>query len=397
VIKIKAPELASSRQKANPYLLYARLRAESPLYCTRITGQMTWLVTRYDDVLTLLTDKRFANDWTPRAPWFLRTRLVKPVTRTMLNLDAPDHTRLRTLVHKAFTPRLVERLRDRIQSVCDGLLDAAALKGEAELVHEYALPLPLTVIAELLGIPPEDTFRFHSMLRAVVGSSSSVGDTLRALPNIWMIVRYIRKLLMQRRAHPRDDLVTALVQAEESGDKLGEDELVAMVILLLLAGYETTVNLIGSGTLALIQHPGQRDIFQRNSALAGSAVEELLRYTSPLDFSSPRLTREEVTFGNVTIPPDKLVVAMIGSANHDESQFPDPETLDITREPNKHLAFGQGAHFCLGAPLARLEAQIALTTLFRRLPSLRLAQPPESLRWRKGLIFRGLEALPVLF
>jgi cytochrome P450 PksS len=358
---------------------------------------MTWLVTRYDDVLTVLTDKRFANEWTPRAPWFLRTGFVKPVTRTMLNLDAPDHTRLRTLVHKAFTPRLVEQLRSRIQSVCDGLLEAAAAKERMELVHEYALPLPLTIIAELLGIPPADTFRFHSMLRAVVGSSSSVGDTLRALPSIWMIVRYIHKLLALRRAQPRDDLVTALVQAEESGDKLSEDELVAMVILLLLAGYETTVNLIGSGALALIQHPGQRDVFQRNPALAGPAVEELLRYTSPLDFSSPRLTREDVTFGNFTIPRDKLVVAMIGSANHDESQFPNPETLDITREPNKHLAFGQGAHFCLGAPLARLEAQIALTTLFRRFSSLRLAQPPESLHWRKGLIFRGLEALPVVF
>ncbi len=280
--------------------------------------------------------------------------------------------------------------------MCDDLLNAASPLGRMDLVRGYALPLPLTIIAELLGIPAQDRLRLHSWSRSGVAASSSI-DFLRALPTMWLVIRYFRKLFAQRRAHPRDDLVTALVQVEEAGNKLSEDELLAMVLLLLIAGYETTVNLIASGTLALLQHPEQRDWLQQNPALAESAIEELLRYTSPGDIATIRLAREEVTIGSVTIPRGELVLAALGSANHDESQFPDPETLDITREPNKHLAFGQGVHFCLGAPLARLEGQIAITTLFRRFPNLRLAEAPESLRWRKALFFRGLEELAVAF
>ncbi len=394
--KIKPPDLASPQFKANPYPFYARLRAEAPVY--RITlpiFQRAWLVTRYDDVLTALKDERFSKDWSAKMPWLLRVSL-RPLTRSMLNLDPPDHTRLRALAHKAFTPRLVERLRERIQSVCDDLLNAVPPNGQTELVREYALPLPITIIAELLGIPAQDRLRFHSWSRSMIAASSGM-DVLRALPKVWLFIRYLRKLFAQRRVRPRDDLVTALVQAEEAGDTLSEDELLAMVVLLLIAGYETTANLIASGTLALIQHPQQRDRLQDNPALAESAIEELLRYTSPGDIATARLAREEVTIGSVTIPRGDLVLAVLGSANHDESQFPDPDTLDITREPNKHLAFGQGVHYCLGAPLARLEGRIALTTLFRRFPNLRLAERPESLRWRKGLFFRGLEGLPVAF
>ncbi len=395
--KIESPDLGSPRFKANPYPFYARLRAEAPVYRTKVGFRLTgWLVSRYDDVLMVLKDDRFANNWSPKMPWFFRSGFASALTRHMLTQDAPDHTRLRTLVHKAFTPRLVEGLRERIQTVCDDLLKVVARSGRMELVREYALPLPLTIIADLLGIPGEDRLRFHSWTRSTVAASTNI-DLLRALPNIWLLMRYLRKLFAERRAHPRDDLVTALVQAEEAGDRLSEDELLGMVILLLLAGYETTVNLIAAGTLALIQHPQQRDRLQQNPALAASAIEELLRYTSPLDIASIRAAREEVTIGSATIPRGGLVLAVLGSANHDESQFPDPETLDITREPNRHLAFGLGAHFCLGAPLARLEGQIAITTLLRRFPNLRLAKAPESLRWRKGLIFRGLEELPVAF
>ena len=393
--QIKAPDLASPQFKANPYPFYARLRAEAPVYRTRLATRQVWLVTRYDHVLMVLKDERFAKDWSARMPWVLRFA-SGPLTRSMLNLDPPDHTRLRTLVHKAFTPRLIERLHERIQSVCDDLLNAMAPNGRMELVRGYALPLPLTIIAELLGIPAQDRLRLHFWARRGVAASTGI-DFLRALPTTWLSIRYVRKLIAQRRAHPHDDLVTALVQAEEAGDKLSEDELLAMVVLLLIAGYETTVNLIASGTLALIQHPEQRDRLLQNPALAESAIEELLRYTSPGDIATIRMAREEVTIGSVSIPRGELVLAVLGSANHDESQFPDPETLDITREPNKHLAFGQGVHFCLGAPLARLEGQIALTTLFRRFPNLRLAEAPESLRWRKGLFFRGLEQLPVAF
>ncbi len=393
--RIPTPDLASPQFKANPYPFYARLRTEAPVYPTRALSRQVWLVTRYDDVLQVLKDERFANDWSPRMPWVL-LRFAKPLTRGMLNRDAPDHTRLRTLVNKAFTPRLVEQLRSQIQTVCEDLLEATASSGRLELVHDYALPLPLTIIAELLGVPPQDRLRFHSWSRSMVGVSTTI-DVAHALPNVWRMMRHLRKLFAQRRVDPRDDLVTALVQAEEAGDRLSEDELMAMVILLLLAGYETTVNLIASGTLALIQHPEQRERLRQNPALAESAVEELLRYTSPLEVASARLVREEVTIATATLPRGEVVLAVLGSANHDESRFPNPEILDLAREPNKHLAFGLGAHFCLGAPLARLEGQIAIATLFCRFPELRLADSPESPCWRRSLILRGLERLPLAF
>lgn len=390
---IQVPDLASPDFKANPYPFYARLRAEAPVFPTKVLGRQAWLVTRYDDVLQVLKDDRFANDWSPKMPWLL-LRFARPMTRGMLNQDPPDHTRLRTLVSKAFTPRLVEHLREQIQSITEKLLNPAASNGRMELVRDFALPLPLRIISDLLGIPEADSLRFHRLSRTMLAVSSTFG-LVRALPDSWLFMRHLHKIFAERRARPSDDLVTALVQAEEAGDRLNEDELVAMTMLLLVAGYETTVNLIASGTLALIQHPAQRHRFLQSPALAESAVEELLRFTSPLEIASFRLVREEVTLASVTLPPGELVSAVIGSANHDESQFPDPDDLDIARAPNRHLAFGMGAHFCLGAPLARLEGQIALTTLFRRFPKLRLAEPPDSLRWRPSLLLRALEELPL--
>ncbi len=390
--QIKIADLARPKFKANPYPFYARLRAEAPVCRTKLLGQPTWLVTRYSDVLSALKDERLLKDWPPTTKWI--HRLSGPTTRNMLNQDGPDHTRLRTLVHKAFTPHLIERLRQRIQNVCDELLNELTTNGRMELMRGYALPLPLTVISELLGIPAEDRNRLHSLSRSSLSASNLIG-VLRSLPDQRLLIRRIRKLIAQRRRDPRDDLITALVQAEEAGDKLNEQELVAAIALLLIAGYETTVNLIGSGALALIQSSQQREHFQQNPALTGSAIEELLRYASPLDMASQRFASEDMTIGSVAISQGDVVVAVVGSANHDESQFPDPETFDISREPNKHLAFGMGVHFCIGAPLARLEGQIALTTLFRRFPNLRLTQDAESLRWRKSLIVRGLEELPV--
>ena len=394
--QIKAPDFADPRFKANPYPFYARLRADAPVYRTKLAFWLppVWLVFRYADVLMVLKDERFTKDIAARLPWLARS--IGPIYRNLLNQDPPDHTRLRTLVSKAFTPRVVERLRDRIQRVCDDLLDAAATTGRIELVRGFALPLPLTVIADLLGIPPEDRRRFASWPTALGASSSGAPlDMLRVLPYTWLFVRYFRTLVAQRRRQPHDDLVTALVRAEESGDKLSEDEVIAMIYLLLVAGYETTVGLIAGGALALIQHPEQRKQLQQNPALTNLAIEELLRYTSPADFASPRLALEDVTIGSVTIPRGGIVFAVLGSANRDESEFLDPETLDITREPNRHLALGMGTHFCLGAPLARLEGEIALTTLLCRFPDLRLAEAPESLRWRRGLAIRGLKQLPI--
>ncbi len=387
---LKVSDLATPQFKANPYPFYARLRAEAPICRTKLFGQPTWLVTRYDDVVSMLKDERLLKEWRPATKWLFR--FAGSITRHMLNRDPPDHTRLRTLVQKAFTPKLIEHLRERIQNVCDELLNHLESNGRMDLMSAYALPVPLTIIAELLGIPPDDRLRFHSFSRSTISASTLVG-ALRSVPDQRTLSRNLRKLIAERRREPCDDLITALVQAEEAGDKLNEDEVVAMIALLMLAGYETTVNLIGSGALALIQNPEQREALQENS---DSAIEELLRYTSPLDVASQRFASEDLTIRSVNIKQGHLVVAMIGSANHDESQFSDPDVLDLTRQPNKHVAFGQGTHFCLGAPLARMEGQIALTTLFRRFPELHLAQPAESLRWRKSLIVRGLEELPVV-
>ncbi|MEK6334082.1 MAG: cytochrome P450 [Acidobacteriota bacterium] len=391
--KLKPPDLASPQFKANPYPFYARLRAEAPVYRAKLFGRQVWLVSRYDDVVAMLRDERLLKDWRPATKWLFR--FTGPITRHMLNRDPPDHTRLRALVQKAFTPKLIEHMRERIQNICDELLEDLETNGRMDLMNGYALPVPLTIIAELLGIPPGDRLRLHAFSRSTISASTLLG-VLRSVPDQRFLTRQLRKLVEQRRREPRDDLITALVQAEEAGDKLSRDEVVAMIALLLIAGYETTVNLIGSGALALIQNPGQREVFQRDPAVVDSGIEELLRYTSPLDVASQRFTREDMTINSVKISQGELIVAMIGSANHDEAQFRNPEVLDLTRQPNKHVAFGQGAHFCLGAPLARMEGQIALTTLFRRFPDLRIAVKPEDLRWRRSLIVRGLEELPVV-
>ena len=355
-----------------------------------------WLVTRYDDAVTVLRDPRISKNISSKMAFVLR--FAGPLADHMLNRDPPDHTRLRTLVSQAFTPRRIEQLRGRIQGVCDELLDRAR-PVDFDLVRDYALPIPLTVISELLGIPHQDRQRFHRLVRGgiAIGAPTRVMDVPIALPYVWLLMRYFRKLFAERRARPRDDLITAMVQAEDAGDRLSEGELMGMSILLLFAGYDTTVNLIASGALALLEHPRQRARFVEDATLAEPAIEELLRYTSPVEMTPPRLALEDVTIGSVTIRRGEMVSAVLGSANRDASQFRDPDTLDLARDPNRHLSLGQGIHFCLGAPLARMEGQIALTRLFRRFPTLRLAQPAEALRWRKLLPLRGLEALPVAF
>jgi cytochrome P450 len=394
--------LASREFKANPYPYYARLRAEAPVCrVTLPSRERVWLVTRYDDAALILKDERFIKNaltaLTPAEaaaqPWF--RKMFRTLKRNMLELDPPDHTRLRALVHKAFTPRLVEQMRQRVEALTDELLDTVRERKQFDLIHDYALPLPTTIIAEMLGVPPEDRHQFHRWSKAVMAAASSSWRMLQAVPSVWAFMRYIRKIIEKRRADPQDDLVSALARAEECGDTLSEDELMAMIFLLLVAGHETTVNLIGNGALALLQHPEQMDMLQREPALIKSAIEELLRFTSPVEMATERYTCAEVKLAGVTIPRGAMAFAVLASANRDERQFAEPDVLDIAREPNKHLAFGLGAHFCLGAALARLEGQIAINTLLRRIPELSLAVMPQALRWRRGLLLRGLEALPV--
>ena len=396
--------IAAAAFKADPYPFYARLRAEAPVFSVALPdGRTAWLVTRYDDVAAVLKDERFTKDklaaWTQglmrERVW--APRFFQPLVRNMLDRDPPGHTRLRGLVQKAFTPGLVEAMRGRVQSLAGELLDKVQRNKRTDLIRDFALPLPSTIIAEMLGVPAADRHKFHRWSSAMLASNSTRRGRLRVIPTVWFFMRYIRALIRARRAAPRDDLVSALVRAEEAGEQLDEDELLAMIFLLLVAGHETTVNLIGNGTLALLEHPDQLARLRDAPALTRTAVEELLRYASPVETATERYALEDVMVAGTTIPRGSLVLAVIASANRDERHFPNADKLDVGREPNKHLAFGQGIHFCLGAPLARLEGQIAIRTLLRRLPDLRLAVPPEKLRWRRGLIVRGLEAFPVAF
>jgi cytochrome P450 len=397
-------KIASPTFKANPQPVYRRLRAEAPVCRVPISSnQFAWLVTRYDDVAAVLKDSRFIKErWrafsaaqAERQPWV--PKAFKPLERNMLDVDPPDHTRLRALVHKAFTPRLIDNLRGRIESLTNELLSAAEHNGRMDLIRDYALPLPTTIIAEMLGIPARDRHRFHRWSSKLLSATPTAWGMMRAIPSVMSFLRYIRKLIKSRRERPGDDLSSALVQARESGDQFSEDELLSMIFLLLIAGHETTVNLIGNGTLSLLEHPKSMDRLRNDPALIQPAVEELLRYNGPIATATERFTSEDVTLCDVTIPRGELVFAVLASANRDDRQFANPDDLDLTREPNRHLAFGMGIHYCLGAPLARLEGQIAINTLLRRLPDLELGIVPDRLRWRPGLVLHGLEKLPVVF
>lgn len=392
-------DITNAEFKAFAYPFYAGLRAESPIYRARVGAMGAWLVTRYDDVLSVLKDPRFVKEQRKVAGASQRLwmpKFVQVLETNMLDQDDPNHARLRGLVHKAFTPRRIEELQPRIQAIADQLLDAQRGNTRMDLIESFALPLPLTVIAELLGVPIADRRHFQRWSHTFL-LPPTLPNLLRALPAIWQFIRYLRRQLDQRRTQPRDDLLTALVEAEEGGDRLSQDEQVAMVILLLIAGHETTVNLIASGTLALLQHPDQLDLLRERPELIKSAIEELLRFANPVETATERFAGEDLILIGQQIRRGDLVLAVLASANRDERHFAQPDLLDITREKNRHLAFGYGIHFCLGAPLARMEGQIAIGTLLRRLPHLRLAVPAETLCWRPTPVVRGLESLPVTF
>ena len=398
-------DVTSPKFKANPFPFYAQLRAEAPVFPVTVsmpTRQRAWLVTRYSDVLDVLKDARFAkNPYNAMSPEQLKKRpwvpsMFKPLEQNMLDLDGPDHSRLRALVHKAFTQRLIEQMRDQIQVLTNELLDAAEPKGGMDLIADFALPLPLTMIGRILGVPAEDNHMFHRWTKTLVSAETNKYYFV-VIPILIRFMGYLKKLIKERRAHPKDDLVTALVQAKDGSDQLSGDEVLAMIFLLLVAGHETTVNLIGSGSLALLEHPDQLEKLRSEPAVIKPAIEELLRFVCPVEMATERYAREDITIAGTTIPRGELVLAVIGSANRDANYFDNPDSLDVTRENNKHLAFGQGVHYCLGAPLARLEGQIAISTLVRRMPNLRLSIAPDQLRWRGGIVLRGLEALPVSF
>jgi cytochrome P450 len=382
---------------ADPYPTYHRLRAEDPVHQSPLGF---WVLTRYDDVVAVLRDARCAKEPMIAA---VAARLGIPpgtIGLSMLDRDPPDHTRLRGLASKAFTPRVVEALRPRIQQIVDGLLERIEPQGRMDLIEEFAYPLPVIVICEMLGVPVADHERFkgwsldlaRGLDSVMLGPDSEVAQ--RSGKARHALAGYFRELIAERRASPRSDLLSALIAAEEAGDRLSENELLATCILLLVAGHETTVNLIGNGTMALLRHPDQLRRLREDPGLIASAVEELLRYDGPVQRTA-RTPTADVTVGGRTIGKGEMVMPFIGAADRDPAQFPHPDRLDITRADNRHIAFGLGIHFCLGAPLARVEGQIAIGTLVRTLPKLALAtDAPE---YRQSLTLRGLQVLPLTF
>lgn len=388
--------------KANPYPFYDMLRANAPLF--HWDQWNMWFVTDYAVSTALLKDNRLGHEllsvmtreelgWTE--PPASQVPLVEMQTGWMLFRDPPTHTRLRMLVHKAFTPRMVEQLRARIQSVTDTLLDAAEANGKLDVMADLAVPLPVMVIADMLGVPESDRELFR-------GWSRELAYTLELTdsPEIYEMgaratvsfSAYLRDLANERRKQPQADLMSALVQAEDAGDKLTEQELISTCILLLVAGHETTTNLIGNGLYALLRNPDQLAKLRDNPALGKTAIEELLRYDSPVQMTS-RAALQDVEFNGQLIRKGTQVSFMLGAANHDPAHFEQPGTLDITRDPNPHLSFSNGIHYCLGAPLARLEGQIAIQSLLKRAPQLTLLN--ENPTYRETWVLRGLESLPV--
>lgn len=389
--------------RANPYPTYARLRKTQPLVRSTLpfVGPV-WVVTRYDDVIKVLKDPRFSTAFragTQRNPFAASwmPRLIRVMQTSMLRVDDPDHARLRKLVHLAFTPKRVAAFATQVEHTTYTLLETVNQKQYIDVIADFALPLPLTVISEMMGVPPQERIHFRNMLTKLeAGTSGKVIDLLLSLPAASQIVTFIKDLIHLRRTDPHDDLITALVTAEQAGDRLSEDELIAMIMELLVAGHETTVNLIGSGTLALLEHPDQLRLLHQNPSLIECAVEELLRFTNPVEYGTLRYVRESVEVQGITLPVGSIVVALLSAANRDEAVFENPEQLDISRHPNRHLAFGVGGHYCLGAPLARLEGQIALRALTQRYPKMQLAVGAEKLHWNNTFIgLRGLKALPV--
>ncbi|MBP0460800.1 cytochrome P450 family protein [Streptomyces montanisoli] len=402
------PELFSWEFAADPYPTYAWLREHAPVRWTRLpSGVEAWLVTRYADARSALADTRLSKNPVHHAePAHARGKTGIPGERGadlmthLLNIDPPDHTRLRRLVSKAFTPRRVAEFAPRVRELADGLIDGFAADGSADLIHAFAFPLPIYAICDLLGVPREDQDDFRDWAGMMIRHGGGPrGGVARAVKKIRA---YLADLIHRKRQDLGDDLISGLIRASDHDEQLTENEVAAMCFVLLFAGFETTVNLIGNGTYALLRNPDQRALLQDalragDDALLTTGIEELLRYDGPVELATWRYATEPLTVGGQSVSTGDPVLVVLAAADRDPARFDGPDTLDLARRDNQHLGYGHGIHYCLGAPLARLEGRAALTALLTRLPDLRLAADPAELRWRGGLIMRGLRTLPVRF
>ncbi|MGW4897499.1 cytochrome P450 [Kitasatospora sp. NPDC004240] len=393
-----AEALLTPEARRDPYPFYARMRHESPVHRS---AQGIWYLTRYADVETALGDLRLSNDRDRMTSAFgaqggnLKAlgRLTERLGRVMTNTDPPDHARLRKLANRAFTARRVEALRAGIQRIVDRLIDQAVAAGPTmDLIEAVAAPLPLSVVCELFGIPPEDRPRVKAWFRRFGRLTEDIGRTEAAIDQY---EEYLARLVRRRRTDPGDDLISALVATQAQDDRLTDSELLSTCFVLITAGDETTTHLIGNGTLALLRHPDQLARLREDPTLIRTAVDELARYDTPTQ-AIVRVVAEDLDIGGRTLREGELVYLFLAATNRDPERFDDPDRLDLSRSGNRHLSFGNGPHFCLGGPLAKLQAEVAIGTLVRRLPRLELAEGA-ALDWRPNPLQRRLSALPLTY
>lgn len=388
--------------RRDPYPFYRKLQTQHPVYFS--PALRGWILSRYSDIVEVLQDSRFSVDrrqsnlFRRLQPFAsLRPDFTEAITRALLMVDPPDHTRLRRLVNKAFTPRVVENLRPRVQLIVDNLLDRVAKRKEMDLIRDLAYPLPVIVISEMLGIAADDHAKFKAWsdaLTALVDPMQAEDGMGPAQEAYVQLSAYLRRVFEERRREPRQDLISALVSVEEHGDSLTDAELLSLSALILSAGHETTTNLLGNAVVALLRHPRERRRLQDDPSLIGSAVEEFLRYDSPVQLTD-RVATEDCEIVGQTVRKGVLVGLVLASANRDPERFADPDRLDLARQDNHHVAFGHGVHFCLGAALARTEAQIAISALLRRFPDFDGEKDPKE--WKRSIVLRGPTSLRLSF
>jgi len=396
--KTSPSPFATAEYKANPYAFYEELRRDRPVYKTLLpNGTEVYVVSRYEDVLAGLKDSRLIKDISKvrgKSFWEM-IGIGRMRGKNMLRADPPEHGRLRSLANEAFKPKYVRELRGRIQQMADELIDKVQGKGKMEFISEFAFPLPIRVISEMLGVPEKDQDKFRKWSGDLINSGALSSERPAISSDLLQLVQYVRKVVDEHRKKPRADVVTQLIEAEEKGDRLSDDEVVSTVVLLLVAGHETTVNLIGNGMLAFFDNPEQFEHLRGRPELVEQAVEELLRFAPPVEYGVPRHAVSDVQMGDVTIPRGDRAIALLSAANRDERIFENADRLDVTREKNRQITFGLGLHFCLGAPLARREGAIAFRALAQRFPNLSLDVPRGDVEWWNIAGLRGLKKLPV--
>ena len=385
----------------NKHAYYKWLHANDPVHKGKLSIMNIMLLSRYEDCVSILKDPRIVRNRTTatgggRFPFPL-PKSVAMMAKSMINEDDPEHRRLRTLVHKGFTPRRLAYLDERIETLTHELLDKAEAQGTVDLIEAYALPIPVTIISEMMGVSVDDTPQFAGYMNSLATGLTGWKLLKTFFYDVPKAITFCRDLINRKKANPGEDILTALIEAEENGDKLTEDELIAMVFLLIVAGYETTVHLITNAVQTLLTHPEQLALLRANPDLMDSAVEEILRYNGPILGTKLGYPVEDIVVRGVTLPKGKPIVPLLGAANFDAEVFENPYTFDITRQNNRQLGFGQGIHYCLGAPLARMETKIALKNLLNRNPNLKLAVDPSELKIQQIPLWHRYQNMPVTF